>query len=149
MCCFFGLASFIQHNYLDIHLCCCMYSSEWYISLFGYTTICLSMLSNSSVMDIWVVSSLELLQMKLLLWTFMYSLCVDIGFHFLDINLFNFSRSDKCQVISHCSLICIFSRTNDVEHLFMCLFAIHISSLVKCPAKSFGHIFIVSVVFLF
>ena len=79
----------------------------------------------------------------------MYSLCVDIGFHFLDINLFNFSHSDKCQVISHCSLICIFSRTNDVEHLFMCLFAIHISSLVKCPAKSFGLIFIGSVVFLF
>ena len=31
---------------------------------------------------------------------------------------------NECEVIFHCSLICIFPMTNDVEHLVMCLLAI-------------------------
>ena len=39
-------------------------------------------------------------------------------------------------------LICIFLITNDVEHLFMCLFAIHISSIgeVFIQRKSFQRV---------
>lgn len=33
----------------------------------------------------------------------------------------DFSHSDKCEVMSHYSLICIFLIIRDVEHLFMCL----------------------------
>lgn len=36
-------------------------------------------------------------------------------------------------VTSHCCLICISLKINDVGHLFMCLFATHRSSLVNCP----------------
>ena len=54
------------------------------------------------------------------------------------VNLFNFRYSNRCAVVYHCSFNLHF--TNNVEHLLICLFAICISSSVKCLFRSFNHI---------
>lgn len=45
---------------------------------------------------------------------------------------FNFSHCFKGITVSHYGFICISSMTNNVTHIFMCLFANRPSSFVKC-----------------
>ena len=51
-------------------------------------------------------------------------------------------HSTGCVVVSHCGLICISLRNNDIKQCFVCLFAICVSS-VKCLFMPFAQVYYV------
>ena len=57
------------------------------------------------------------------------------------VSLPGFSNFNRCEWHLVVLLICIFIKTSDVEHLFMYLYTVYISSLLKCLFKSFAHFY--------
>jgi len=72
------MAAFTSHNIFTVHPCCS--KCQYYIPSYGWTIFyCMDIahiLSILQLMDIWVVSSLELLW-KMLWWTFMYKVFIE------------------------------------------------------------------------
>ena len=62
--------------------------------------------------------------------------------HLLFIDFFDVGHSDWCEVIPHLVLTCISLIISDIEHLFMCLLVICMSSLEKCLFTSSTHLLI-------
>ena len=56
--------------------------------------------------------------------------------------LFDTSLSDRCEVVSHCGLICFFLIISDIEHLLIYLLAICTSFFEKCLFRFFIHFLI-------
>ena len=52
------------------------------------------------------------------------------------VHVLDFEHSAKCVVVSNYCFNMLYMWTYVVEHLFICLFAIFMSSLVKCLLKS-------------
>ena len=56
------------------------------------------------------------------------------------VSVSHFGHPNRCVVLSHYGfmflIVCIFVMTWDGEHLFICLFSIYMSSVVRCAFRS-------------
>lgn len=113
-----GLISYAEDNYFEMRPCRVtfsqLYSIIWIYVFFSFIWFALGLLP---------------------VWGYFGPLCGHMLLSLLDKDLeVWFSYSNQCEVASRVSLLCFCLMTSDVEHLFTCLFTVHVS-LVECSCS--------------
>lgn len=138
-------ACFIKQNGCEIHACCCI--GHYFIPFITASSFVPLMQNANAWPFVQKAGKRAISSIKVETFSFLhfYYQCLRVSSyplqHLLSVFLIIAFLLEDLWWFLLMVLICIFTMTDNTEHLFMCLLGIHIFSLVKYLFKSFAHLF--------